>query len=330
MPVPSKNFTIIADSAVDPDSPLDTTLITALRDNTIHIEEWLGLSYAAAQDHDHDGVNSKSVVLANAVVTETKIAAAAVTQAKLKTTTGAGSLSLTAATTGTYGLSGGNFSWWTAGASGSNILFGNSDVAAGSIGLANTNGTDTFVFYVDERYVQASPPYRYGPLFVTLMVDASGNIIGSQIAPDPVWAYHGPTDITPQYSRAGKQYRLRRMLNSQTLKQALLDPSTRRAFVEGSLAPTDEEVEITLAYKDSDMAVMPHPFGVVPPGATVLLVRPGTPLMDKLYEMLVEDHARAVRDLFLKDFLRVDNARAIDLPGAPPILKCYDVRWKLT
>ncbi|MFQ5465530.1 MAG: hypothetical protein ACE5EI_06345, partial [Thermodesulfobacteriota bacterium] len=59
---PSKSWTDIMDSQVDAESPLDTTLMTEIRDNLVHIREWLGLTYTPAQDHDHDGVNSKSVV----------------------------------------------------------------------------------------------------------------------------------------------------------------------------------------------------------------------------------------------------------------------------
>ena len=61
MAVPSKNFTIIADSAIDADSPITADLMTDFRDNDIHLEEWLGLSYTAAQDHNHDGTNSAPV-----------------------------------------------------------------------------------------------------------------------------------------------------------------------------------------------------------------------------------------------------------------------------
>lgn len=61
MPAPAKSFTVIADTAVDVDSPLDEALVTALRDNTFHLEEWLGKNYTAAVDHDHDGVNSKQI-----------------------------------------------------------------------------------------------------------------------------------------------------------------------------------------------------------------------------------------------------------------------------
>jgi hypothetical protein len=265
-------------------------------------------------------------------IQEAALDAAIVSQTKLKTTTATGSVVLPAATGNTLSLTGGLYSWysWSADNNGSRGLeIGAGDTASGVIGLFNSGGSANS-FYVDERYIQASPPYRYGPLFITLMLDAAGNIIGLQVAPDPVWAYHGPTDITPQYKRAGKLYRRRKLLNGQPLKQALTNPAVRRAFVEGALTLTDSEIEITLDYKDSDMAVMPHGFGMVPPGATVLLVRPGTPMMEKLYELLVEDHARTVRDLFLNDFLRVDNTSAIALPGAPDVLKCYNARWKLT
>lgn len=62
MAAPSKSYTNIVDSQVDADSPLDTTLMTSLRDNIVHLKEWLGSSYTAAVDHDHDGVNSKPIL----------------------------------------------------------------------------------------------------------------------------------------------------------------------------------------------------------------------------------------------------------------------------
>lgn len=59
MPAPSKSFTTIANGDIDPESPITTGLMTSLRDNDQHLEEWIGGSYTAAVDHDHDGVNSK-------------------------------------------------------------------------------------------------------------------------------------------------------------------------------------------------------------------------------------------------------------------------------
>jgi len=63
MPAISKAWVSIADSAVDPDSPLDASLMTGIRDDLVHLREWLGAAYTAGavQDHDHDGVNSKAV-----------------------------------------------------------------------------------------------------------------------------------------------------------------------------------------------------------------------------------------------------------------------------
>jgi hypothetical protein len=58
MPAPSKPFTTIADGDIDPESPLTTTLMTAYRDRDQNLKEWLGGSFVAAVDHNHDGVNS--------------------------------------------------------------------------------------------------------------------------------------------------------------------------------------------------------------------------------------------------------------------------------
>ncbi|XAI95663.1 hypothetical protein [Microcystis phage Mae-JY22] len=59
----TKAFTSVADAAIDPDSPITTSLMTALRDNAIHVREWLGANYyaGAVQNHDHDGINSALV-----------------------------------------------------------------------------------------------------------------------------------------------------------------------------------------------------------------------------------------------------------------------------
>jgi microcystin-dependent protein len=63
MPAISKAFVTIADGAVDPASPLDTVLMTGIRDSLVHLREWVGASYyaGAVQDHDHDGTNSKAI-----------------------------------------------------------------------------------------------------------------------------------------------------------------------------------------------------------------------------------------------------------------------------
>lgn len=69
MTAPTKNWSNISDLQIDADSPIDATLMAQIRDDLVHVREWLGLSYTAAQDHDHDGINSKSAVLETGAVT---------------------------------------------------------------------------------------------------------------------------------------------------------------------------------------------------------------------------------------------------------------------
>lgn len=59
----SKVWVDIADSAVDPDSPVDQALVEGMRDDLVHLREWVGASYVAGavQDHNHDGVNSAQI-----------------------------------------------------------------------------------------------------------------------------------------------------------------------------------------------------------------------------------------------------------------------------
>lgn len=65
MPVPSKNWTNILDAQIASDKPIDTTLLTEIRDNLVNLKEWLGVAYTPAQNHNHDGVNSASVITPN-------------------------------------------------------------------------------------------------------------------------------------------------------------------------------------------------------------------------------------------------------------------------
>lgn len=62
MPAPTYSWVTIPDSDVDPNSPWDDDVVTAMVHNMIHLREWLGASYTAEQDHDHDGVNSAEIM----------------------------------------------------------------------------------------------------------------------------------------------------------------------------------------------------------------------------------------------------------------------------
>lgn len=477
----TKAFTAIADAAVDPDSPVTTSLVTALRDNSTHLREWLGAAYTAGavQDHDHDGLNSAlidvgpnlvrngsvesgaagwtrtaysggtlttasgstnrhglkalqvtSTVLANgggeaimssfipvgegdtilfrgwawasvanisvkvqavwydyayaqisatdlvsltntptaatlyrdavAVPATAKflrlkqiggvpatgtatgtvyfdgwaandwpiaqefILAGAVGRAQLKTTTGSGSVAVT--TTASYSLAGGSYAWWTAGSDGNvgyTTGFGDGNTAAGTIGLRNSEGF-TRTWYVDERYVQASPPYDLGngdvPLFVWALVDGAGNIQGTQIAPDPTWAYHGPTNISPESWRGGVPVRRYPMVDGEPLARALKDPARVAAILSGEATVEYVEQEITPAWKNIDMPVVPHPFlGIDRGGCTVVLVDPVGLITERLALIHGDQGAREVRDLLLGGYLRLDNV-PLDAKGPPGVM----------
>lgn len=73
MAEPTYSWNNITSGQTDADSPIDVTLMEGIRQNLVHLKEWLGNSFAPAIDHDHDGINSKSVVLADSVVTVAKL-----------------------------------------------------------------------------------------------------------------------------------------------------------------------------------------------------------------------------------------------------------------
>lgn len=76
MAAPSKSFTAIVDSDLDPDSPLTTGLMTALRDNDENFNSQLigeTTPFVAAQKHDHDGANSKKVTGIDAAAIKTAL-----------------------------------------------------------------------------------------------------------------------------------------------------------------------------------------------------------------------------------------------------------------
>lgn len=75
MTAPSKDYTDIADTQVDADSPLDTVLITSIRDNLVHLKEVLYDTHTPAKAHTHDGTNSALITsVADGAITPAKLA----------------------------------------------------------------------------------------------------------------------------------------------------------------------------------------------------------------------------------------------------------------
>jgi len=245
---------------------------------------------------------------------------ASVNQSALKTTTASGNVSVSASSGNSYTLTGGTYSWWTASgtaASISGILFGNGDVAAGLIGVHNTAPGVSNTFYVDERYVQASPPYNLGdgdiPLFIFILMNKNGDITGTSIAPDPPWAYHGPTDI-----KTGKQ-------QVKSFIDCLDNPSSIEGYFKKDkykIIPEGHE------RKNADMNLFPHPFNNVRSDETVIMIDPFCDVCDKLYQVQQTENARIVRNAILKDALIIDNQSL--KCKAPNGVMPVSARWKLT
>jgi len=189
------------------------------------------------------------------------LAASAVAQAKLKTTTG----EVSSAANANLTLPGGTYGFYPQ---------VKNDNGAGTATLQIANGlnsqsylTNIFISapgagsaFAQQRYIQASPPYNLGngdvPLFMFALVDALGNVRATYTAPEPPWAYNGPTDIRADYYRDGKGFQRPRLTAQQCLD--LRDPAKRGAVMAGLASAAD--VEITHAIKNADMPLVPHPF----------------------------------------------------------------------
>jgi hypothetical protein len=263
-------------------------------------------------------------------LTESGFASGSVSQAKLKTTTASGSTNVSSAAQASYTLTGGTYSWWTAGATNNGLRFGNGDVGAGVIGVYNDTG-GALDFYVDERYVQASPPYNLGngdiPLFVFALLDSLGNFKGISVAPDPTWAYHGPTDISPERIENGKSYRCYREINGIPFNTAIKDAETAEAFMAGEISAQSVEREITRSLKNSDMNLYPHPWvGNNLSGLTAVMLDPLSATVGRLAIIQQEGGAAEVRNLIQSGYIAIDSA-PVDASAPAGIVVCR-CSWK--
>lgn len=279
-------YTAIADSEIDVDSPITESLMTRLRNNPIAITEGSAgaplIQTAAYQPGSVD---------------QAAIGASAVGQGELKSTTASGSAGGSANTQHSYSLTGGTYSFWTAGSnSGTNSTeypsgFGNGDTGAGVIGVKIGTGAGSRYVYFDERYIQSSPPWDLGdgeiPLFVFAVLNSAGEIECVSVGEDPTWNNHGPTNLTATHKsrKNGKivKYRQEMVLreNGLTMAQcrrqdAALFDEILRGKKRADLVP--RLVELTPEYKNSDADLCPHPWHTNRPeffaGRTVVMLDP--------------------------------------------------------
>lgn len=188
----------IAATQVDANSPLVDTLFEAIRNCLYHLEDWLGKDYTAANNHDHNGTNSKAVSYAN-LSNKT----AAIVQGELKTST----TEITKVdSSGWQNVSGSSYMFWPE--------VKCDATGGGGIGTAdiwvvdalpqtedsyytrcyiNINLTTTEVTaYAKFRYIQSSPPYSflgeedYGLFLYVLRRTSDGYPLAAQSTFDPL------------------------------------------------------------------------------------------------------------------------------------------------
>ena len=267
--------------------------------------------------------------IAGSTITEGNMASGSIHRAQLSTATASGNITIGGQGNAVYYLAGGNFSMWTysgnsAGTgSGTDISLvpGAPGQGAGAIGIynASTNGT-TGTFYIQENYINSSPPYNFGESFVYVAYDAQGKIVGISAALDPTWAHHGPHSIVPTHrSKSGKPLVYQDMLDGVIFSEAMKDKARRLAYLKGELTKERGEVEITVDYKDTDMHTHPHPFGS-DSVARVVLMHPEGPLADRITDMLKAGHASEIVKM-IEDGDLIIKGKGIIHPHAPSTVR---------
>ncbi len=151
-----------------------------------------------------------------------------------------------------------------------------------------------------QRYIQASPPYNLGDgdihTFIFAKIENGTGILQSLwIAPDPPWANNGPTNIRPTFMEDGKFFITRKQID---LTKPLMHPDRITEVTE----------EITSAFKNTDMPLIPHPFiGGDMVNKSIVMIDSFTPLALRLHE---EQQAGGdVLDLFLDGDVVIGNTK---------------------
>ena len=184
------SFVAFTTAEVDADSPLNETFFTKMKDNFDALD---GQQVTNGDAHNHSGGDGGTIGTDGVVQGSLKTAMGAVSAA------GAGTTKLL--------LPGGEYGFYpqiksSSAATNNEILAyiaepnnTASPLSYGTyISLGNEGG---HTGYAQQRYIQASPPYKIGNQewghFLYMLVNAQGDIIASYEAEDPPYAYNGPS-----------------------------------------------------------------------------------------------------------------------------------------
>ena len=187
-------------------------------------------------------------------------------------------------------------------------------------------------------YINSSPPYDLGdgdiPLFAYALINnGTSEIEQMNIAPDPVWAYNGPTNVVPcRYDRkTGKTYRQVKDMSAHplTFDQAkTAGVSAVKDYCVAFDAADWVEEEITQSIKNADQDLIPNPWiGNRPDffaGKTVVLLDPVADSLWKLMEFM--EHKEADLSEMVRNYFTIGNTT---LPRkGPKGLMIVSANWR--
>jgi len=342
-------YVSIPNGDVDPESPITTSLMVAMRDNPTAITEGsTGAPKIQTAALETTGGSE--------AVTQDTIRASAVGQGELKTTSGTVSV---AADIGLLTLPGGEYGFFIQTRTSSTVNVENLAAAQSPIdttgaqypqqlstsyitqihlGIRNAGAV---TMNAQQRYIQASPPYNLGngdvPLFLFAAVDKLGKILFTYVAEDPPWANNGPTNIRADFKRNGKGYQrhielpdgttisskspaLRRIENPRINRKG-----DRDQWIEAIRNPKIRDVEVTQEIKNADMGLIPHPFlGNNLTDITIVMIDPVGSITDELH--ILHGAGEDISGI-LRNNLRISNSQ-ISGVASPPGVMPITANWK--
>jgi hypothetical protein len=288
--------------------------------------------------------------LASPAVTNSKIASSAVTQSKLNTSQG----EVSAPSIGPRAnlvLPGGEFGFYprfrTTGSSAIwevNLYFPGVPTTIPSHTTLITvedpgGGVAGATFYAQQRYINASPPYKIGDLdyehFIFLRISKSGEVLSIYNADVPPWVYNGPTNVSAdEYGDGGEQYKYisetpEDLINQiDKVKGDPIEELKLKAEIERCSAK--KRIQLTPEMKNADMGYIPHPFlGEIPEDDTIVLVSPCHSGCFNDILQLNKSSQFSINEHIHDGYLRIDNSLC-DSACVPNGVKMHKIKWKNT
>lgn len=322
MTIPSKDFNAPADNEIDVDSPGNETLWTKTRDALIHLEEWMGKNYTAAVDHDHNGVNSKSLGLTGLVG-----------QGELKTSSGIVSTTASSANLTMPGAAYGFYPQFRETGDGMSAVLVTQVSQIGSAFITNVamGIVSTGTALAQQRYITASAPFNLGngdiPIFVFALIDnITGEVVATYTSDTPPWFYNGRPENTFDARKYKRKKNKKNYFYDRQLPFPVLSELGWDKYYSAIMAgPQYEEIEITPEAKNLDMDIIPHPFMANDlTGKSVVLLNPVGSMAEKMRDL--HDMGECVADLLHGRYLLIDNE---EVDAISPIgVKTHKVQWK--